>query len=110
MFIRAGQRVSCRFSHISGYTSFTYLRVTRRTVRALAQDVYEMDLELSNPILTGFAGSLTPPIITPGTALPPATTNTNVDGACSVVVGNATGVGGLNLELAIWGTGAHFAD
>lgn len=60
--IRAGQRIACTFQHISGYTTPTYLRVTRRTVSSLGDGIYALDLELSNPVLTGFTGPVTPPI------------------------------------------------
>ena len=53
--IRAGQRIQCRFSHLPGYSSFTWLRVVRRTV---AQDGetqlhYAVTLELADPKQVG---------------------------------------------------------
>lgn len=49
--IRAGHRIQVKFTHLPGYTSYTYMRVTRRAVRQ-AQDTqlfYELDLTLANP-------------------------------------------------------------
>lgn len=53
--IRVGQRIQCRFSHLPGYTSFTWLRITRRTVTqdGETQEFYAVTLELSDPKQVG---------------------------------------------------------
>lgn len=49
--IRSGQRIQCKFSHMPGYESYTWLRVTRRTVEqdGDTQLLYNLGLELANP-------------------------------------------------------------
>lgn len=49
--IRAGQRIQVKATHFPGYTSYTWLRVTRRTVSqdGETQLFYQLELELSNP-------------------------------------------------------------
>ena len=47
--IHAGQRIQVKFSHIPGYTSFTYTRVRRRAVKPIAPQFWEMRLELWVP-------------------------------------------------------------
>lgn len=53
--IRAGHRVQVRFSHLPGLTSWTWLRVTRRTVAQDGEDQlhYRIDLELADPKQVG---------------------------------------------------------
>lgn len=53
--IRAGHRVQVRFSHLPGLTSWTWLRVTRRTVAQEGDDQlhYRIDLELADPKQVG---------------------------------------------------------
>lgn len=53
--IRAGQRVQVRFSHLPGYSSYTWMRVTRRTVEqdGETQEYYRLTLELSDPKQVG---------------------------------------------------------
>lgn len=48
--IRAGQRVQVKFSHLPGYTSYVYIRISRTTVTQDGEtpDLYRVDLELSN--------------------------------------------------------------
>jgi hypothetical protein len=47
---RAGQRIQVKFTHLPGYSSYTYVRITRRTVQqdGATQDFYRLDLELTN--------------------------------------------------------------
>ena len=49
--IRAGQRIQVKFTHLPGFTSYTYMRITRRTVEqdGDTQEYYKLDLELANP-------------------------------------------------------------
>lgn len=49
--IRAGQRIEVKFTHLPGYTSFTWMRVQRRTVTqdGDTQEYYALTLQLSNP-------------------------------------------------------------
>lgn len=49
--IRAGQRIEVRFTHLPGYSSFTWMRVQRRTVQqdGETQEYYALTLQLSNP-------------------------------------------------------------
>lgn len=49
--VRAGQRISVRFTHLPGYETASYIRVTRRTVAQDGDDAlhYRIDLELSTP-------------------------------------------------------------
>lgn len=57
--ILAGQRLQVKFSHLPAYTSFTYVRVVRRTVQITGQQdprEYEVELELSNGTPTPAAG------------------------------------------------------
>lgn len=53
--LRAGHRVQVRFSHLPGYESFTWMRVTRRTVQqdGETQGFYAITLELSDPKQVG---------------------------------------------------------
>ena len=53
--IEAGQRVSVKFSHLAGYTSFTWTRVSRRTITLTpgTNDSYDVALELSVKGLNG---------------------------------------------------------
>lgn len=85
--IRHGQRIQVKFPHL-GISSYTYYRVTRRTVRPLPIDSphaqYALDLELANPKLTRFIDR----IVRPGRGEPanPPTVATVVAGAtCSGV-------------------------
>lgn len=46
--IKAGQRLQVKFSHLPGYTSFTWCRVIRRTIiQEEATDRYIIDMDLS---------------------------------------------------------------
>lgn len=49
--IRIGQRMQVKFSHLPGYTSYTWLRIKRRTVSqdGDTQLFYKIDLELADP-------------------------------------------------------------
>ena len=49
--IRAGQRLQVKATHLPGYTSYTWLRVIRRTVSqdGDTQLLYKLELELGNP-------------------------------------------------------------
>jgi hypothetical protein len=49
--IRAGHRIQVKFTHLPGYTSYTWMRVIRRAVRQAdeSQLFYELDLTLANP-------------------------------------------------------------
>lgn len=49
--IRAGQRIEVKFTHLPGFTSYTWMRVTRRTVAqdGESQRYYSVGLELANP-------------------------------------------------------------
>lgn len=49
--IRAGQRIEVKFTHLPGYSSFTWMRVQRRTVQqdGDTQEYYALTLQLSNP-------------------------------------------------------------
>lgn len=49
--IRAGQRIQVKFSHMPGFTSFTWLRISRRTVRQDGDDQlhYALTLTLVDP-------------------------------------------------------------
>lgn len=53
--IRAGHRVQVRFSHLPGYSSWTWLRVVRRTVQQDGEDQlhYALTLELADPKQVG---------------------------------------------------------
>lgn len=56
-----GQRLQVKFTHLPGYTSFTWIRVVRRTVVQLKQGLYALDLELANTkLLRGGAGNGSP--------------------------------------------------
>lgn len=72
--IRAGQRIQVKASHLPGYTSYTYLRITRRTVEQDGDDQlhYRLQLELANPKQGGGkrkAGNPVPPDAVDGAAL-----------------------------------------
>jgi hypothetical protein len=79
--IQPGQRLQVKFSHIPGYTSFTYTRVVSRTVSQAADTdkVYDVVLECKNPKLIGRLGSGSSPV-SAGTGNnnvpPPAPTDT----------------------------------
>lgn len=49
--IRAGMRIQVKGTHLPGYTSYTYLRITKRTVQQDGEtpNYYQLDLELANP-------------------------------------------------------------
>lgn len=49
--IRAGQRIQVKFTHLPGYSSYTWVRVQRRTVAqdGDTQEFYALTLQLSNP-------------------------------------------------------------
>lgn len=49
--IRAGQRMQVKFTHLPGYSSYTWVRVQRRTVDqdGETQAYYRLTLQLSNP-------------------------------------------------------------
>lgn len=49
--IRAGQRIQVKFTHLPGYSSYTWVRVQRRTVAqdGDTQEYYALTLQLSNP-------------------------------------------------------------
>ena len=48
--IRAGQRIQVKFSHLPGFTSYTYIRIARRTVQQDGDDQlhYMLTLELAD--------------------------------------------------------------
>jgi hypothetical protein len=54
--MRPGQRISVRLSEVDGYTAGTYMAIIRRGVGPVAGGLYDVTLELRNPILTGFWG------------------------------------------------------
>lgn len=58
--LRVGQRVQVKFSHLPSYTSFTYIRVARRTIRQLTTGKYQLDLELANTKAIRGAGGHSP--------------------------------------------------
>jgi hypothetical protein len=62
--VQPGQRIQVKFSHIPGYTSFTYTRVVSRTVSQAADTdkVYDVVLECKNPKLIGRLGSGSGPV------------------------------------------------
>jgi hypothetical protein len=62
--VQPGQRIQVKFSHIPGYTSFTYARVVSRTVSQAADTdkVYDVVLECKNPKLIGRLGSGSGPV------------------------------------------------
>lgn len=45
--LREGQRLQVKFSHLPGYTAYSYVRCLRRTVTQLNDDFYEIAVELS---------------------------------------------------------------
>lgn len=47
--VYAGQRIQVKFQHLPGYTSFTWTRVRRRSVKPAAPQFWEMRLELYVP-------------------------------------------------------------
>lgn len=49
--IRAGQRIQVKFTHLPGYSSYTWVRIQRRTVAqdGDTQEYYALTLQLSNP-------------------------------------------------------------
>lgn len=53
--IRAGQRIQVKFTHLPGFTSYTWMRVVRRTVEqdGDTQLLYALGLELANPKMGG---------------------------------------------------------
>jgi hypothetical protein len=61
--IRAGQRIQVKFTHFPGYTSYTWIRISRRTVRQDGDTdrLYALDLELSNSKVTRGKGRHGPP-------------------------------------------------
>ena len=69
--VRPAQRISCKFSHIPGYTGGAYLSIMQRMVSPAAQGIYNMQLILSNPVLTSFHPSkyLAPSLWTDNTRL-----------------------------------------
>jgi hypothetical protein len=62
--VQPGQRIQVKFSHIPGYTSFTYTRVVSRTVSQAADTdkVYDVVLECKNPKLIGRLGTGSSPV------------------------------------------------
>lgn len=54
--IQAGQRLGVRFTHLPGYGTLAYSRVTARTVRQIRADLYQIDLELNVAGVTAGAG------------------------------------------------------
>lgn len=71
--IRAGHRLQVKFSHLPGYSSFTWTRVMLRTVRAdMASDFYWLDLDLKVPTIARAGGGAPAPVTQPP-ALPPDT-------------------------------------
>ena len=73
--IRTGQRIQVKFTHLPGYTSYTYIRIARRTVRQATSGLYELDLELANTKAIRGSGGHAPapsestPTLALGTAL-----------------------------------------
>jgi hypothetical protein len=70
--ILEGQRIQCKFSHLPGLTSYTWMRVIRRAVAVDESDQYLVQLTLSNkvrPALGGGpgTGTLPHPSDSPGT-------------------------------------------
>lgn len=47
--LREGQRLQVKFSHFTGYETFTYVRCLRRTVTQLDDEFYEIAIEASAP-------------------------------------------------------------
>jgi hypothetical protein len=79
--VRAGMRIECKFSHLPGYTSFTFMRVVLcRVKQTFASDqVYDVDLEMVPTQRASTGGGVgTPPGggggSGPGPFLPPADT------------------------------------
>jgi hypothetical protein len=62
--VQPGQRIQVKFSHIPGYTTFTYTRVVTRTVSQAADTdkVYDVVLECKNPKLIGRLGTGSSPV------------------------------------------------
>lgn len=54
-----GQRIQVKFSHLPGYTSYTYMRIAQRTVAQDHEtpDYYTVTFDLRNPRSTGGSGS-----------------------------------------------------
>jgi hypothetical protein len=61
--MRAGQRIQVKFSHLPGYTSDTWIRISRRTVQQDGETdaFYRLDLELSNSKVTRGVSKHGPP-------------------------------------------------
>jgi hypothetical protein len=65
--MRPGQRIPVKLTHAPDYESGAYMGIMRRTVTANAYGLYNVQLELSHPVLTGFnptASGLTPSLWT----------------------------------------------
>ena len=62
--VRAGHRMSARFSHLLGYEDWTDFRVIRRTVTITAPGIYEIGLDLTPIGPTPVPASCTTAIIT----------------------------------------------
>lgn len=52
--IRQGQRIQVKFTHLPGYTAYTYIRINKRTIKQAGETdaLYDLDLELSNTKLS----------------------------------------------------------
>jgi hypothetical protein len=67
--MRPGQRIPVHLTHVDGYTEWTYMAIMRRSVTAVAAGSYKVQLELANPVLTGFQ---------PGAFLSPSLWSNNI--------------------------------
>ena len=92
--IRAGQRIEVKLSHLPGYSSFTWMRVQRRTISddGETQEFYRLDLQLSNPKQGGTKNRHRP--------------NGGPDGEVDIAAGSSVAV---TLKQASRGTGKALA-
>lgn len=105
--IEAGMRIQARFSHLPGYTSFTWLRISGRTVLPTPGDtidLYDVQLELSNRSLNpgggGNPGNFPHTPCTPGaSALVQSAYTTANANSTIVTLAAAPTVGNV---LAVW--------
>ncbi len=125
--IRAGQRIQVKFTHLTGYSSYTWVRITRRTVAqdGDTQQFYRLDLELTRDDKQGGTHVRHPspngnqPNVpsAPDLNAPACTTQASTDTAnwveyhpsgASLVFGNGAGWGAENLAwpLTPCGVGA----
>jgi len=109
--IAAGQRVQVRFTHLPGYETARYVRVTARTIRQAqgTPDFYELDLELSNGGLssTGGGGAPGPGVFPTQPSGPPSLVQhklvtTTGAAAPSITLDAVPGLGGLLIWSQVW--------